>query len=130
MQPSTHRFEDIAALAPLHAAILDAIRMLVKDMHPGAVETARLGDRAVTWGWGPAKMKEGYVYALPYASHVNLGFYEGASLPDPERRLEGSGKNLRHIKIRTCEDLKPPAIRRLVEAARDHRRAALTPKGV
>jgi hypothetical protein len=129
MQPSAHRFEDIAALAPQHAVVLDAIRMLVQDVHPGAVESARMGDRAVTWGWGPAKLKEGYVYVLPYATHVNLGFYEGASLPDPERRLEGSGKNLRHIKIRTCGDLKPSAIRRLVEAARDHRRAALRSKG-
>jgi hypothetical protein len=129
MQLSAHRFEDIAALAPQHAPVLAAIRMLVKDVHPDAVETVRLGDRAVTWGWGPAKMKEGYVYALPYISHVNLGFYQGADLPDPEHRMEGEGKNLRHIKIRAREDLDAPAIRQLIEAARDKRRAALTSKG-
>jgi hypothetical protein len=129
MQPSAHRFEDIAVLAPQHAPVLAAIRMLVKDVHPDAVETVRLGDRAVAWGWGPAKMKEGYVYALPYSSHVNLGFYQGADLPDPEHQMEGAGKNLRHIKIRAREDLDAPAIRQLIEAARDKRRAALTSKG-
>jgi hypothetical protein len=129
MELSAHRFEDIVALTPQHAPILTGIRTLVRDIHPGAVETARLGDRAVTWGWGPAKMKEGYVYALPYDKHVNLGFYEGAALPDPENRLEGAGKNLRHIKLRTREDLASPAIRPLIEAARDRRRAALKIEG-
>jgi hypothetical protein len=129
MPPPAHRFEDIAALAPQHAPVLAAIRTLVKDVHPDAVETARLGDRAVSWGWGPAKMKEGYVYAQPYTPHVNLGFYQGADLPDPEHRLEGTGKNLRHVKIRAREDVDAPAIRQLIEAARDRRRAALTQKG-
>ena len=124
------RFEDIAALAPQHGPVLKGIRALVKQAHPEAVETARLGDRAVTWGFGPAKMKEGYVYALPYASHVNLGFYDGAALPDPENRLEGAGKNLRHVKIKAEPDLAAPAIRNLIEAARDFRRAALNQKGV
>jgi hypothetical protein len=126
---SMHRFEDLVALAPQHAPVLKAIRALVKDVHPQTVETIRLGDRAVTWGWGTAKMKEGYVYALPYASHVNLGFYDGSALPDPQHRLQGTGKMLRHVKIKADSELSALEIRQLIEAARDFRRAALNAKG-
>jgi hypothetical protein len=52
--------------------------------------------------------------------HVNLGFYYGAGLPDPEGLLEGSGKELRHIKIHTLEQVKQPAVRKLVEEASRH----------
>jgi hypothetical protein len=129
MASSMHRFEDLVALAPQHASVLKAIRALVKDVHPETVETVRLGDRAVTWGWGPAKMKEGYVYALPYVSHVNLGFYDGATLPDPLHRLEGTGKKLRHVKISAESELAAREIRHLIVAARDCRRAALNAEG-
>jgi len=49
--------------------------------------------------------------------HVTFGFLRGTSLPDPEGLLEGTGKNLRHVKLRTAEDLQEPAVRKLIEAA-------------
>jgi hypothetical protein len=41
----------------------------------------------------------------------------GTSLPDPAKLLEGTGKNLRHVKLRTKEDLRKPALKRLIQAA-------------
>ncbi len=49
--------------------------------------------------------------------HVAFGFLRGTSLPDPAGLLEGTGKNLRHVKLRTAEDVGTPAIRKLIEAA-------------
>jgi hypothetical protein len=49
--------------------------------------------------------------------HVTFGFLRGASLPDPAGLLEGTGKNVRHVKLRTAEDVKEPALRKLLEAA-------------
>jgi hypothetical protein len=49
--------------------------------------------------------------------HVTLGFLRGTSLPDPAGLLEGTGKNLRHVKLRTAEDLQEPAVRKLIAAA-------------
>ena len=49
--------------------------------------------------------------------HVTFGFLRGTSLPDPAGLLEGTGKNLRHVKLRTAEDLQEPAVRKLIEAA-------------
>lgn len=118
-------FEDIVALAPAHEALLRALRALALELHPGLVEVARPGDRAVSWGWGPKKMSEAYAYALPYANHVNLGFYKGAALPDPAGRLKGTGAALRHVSLTSADQVLDPSIRALMEAARQERRAAL-----
>lgn len=49
--------------------------------------------------------------------HVTFGFLRGTSLADPEKLLEGTGKNLRHVKLRGVEDLKRPGLKRLIVAA-------------
>ena len=49
--------------------------------------------------------------------HVTFGFLRGTSLPDPAGLLEGTGKNLRHVKLRTAEDVSTPALKKLIEAA-------------
>jgi len=49
--------------------------------------------------------------------HVTFGFLRGTSLPDPARLLEGIGKNLRHVKLRTVEDLRKPALKKLIQSA-------------
>jgi hypothetical protein len=50
-------------------------------------------------------------------SHVTFGFLRATSLPDPEKLLEGTGKNLRHVKLRSPEDLRNPALEELIQAA-------------
>jgi len=50
-------------------------------------------------------------------SHVTFGFLRATSLPDPEKLLEGTGKNLRHVKLRSPEDLRNPALKKLIQAA-------------
>ena len=55
--------------------------------------------------------------------HVTFIFLRGAALPDPEGLLEGTGKSVRHVKVRTAEDLKRPALKKLiVEAAKLNKR--------
>lgn len=101
------------------------LREVILDLDPGAVEVVRLGDHAATFGVGPRKMIEGYAYVLPQRTWVNLGFFRGASLPDPEGRLDGTGARMRHVKVHTVEDAGAPSLRALLEAARAERRAAL-----
>lgn len=113
--------ETEASLRP----IATRLREVVLEVHPEAVEVVRLGDRAATYGLGPRKMSEGYCYVLPYQRWVNLGFYQGALLPDPRHLLEGTGARLRHVKVRSLEDTDAPALRELVAAALAERRTAL-----
>jgi hypothetical protein len=51
--------------------------------------------------------------------HVTFAFMRGAALPDPEKLLEGKGKGVRHVKLRSVADVKKPGVKRLVvEAAK------------
>ena len=98
---------------------------MILDVHTDACEVVRLGDRAATYGVGPRKMIDGYAYILSHAAWVNLGFFKGAELPDPEALLEGTGARMRHVKIRSLDGAQRPAIRALVTAAFAERRDAL-----
>jgi Domain of unknown function (DU1801) len=49
--------------------------------------------------------------------NVNLGFPQGASLPDPHRVLEGDGKTMRHIKFRSHRDVERPFVPHYIQAA-------------
>lgn len=119
-------FDDLMAETPeALRPIAAALRALVRSLDPEAVEVVRLGDRAATFGLGPKKMSEGYTFVLPYKEHVNLGFYQGVSLPDPEGRLEGTGARMRHVKLRALEQVQDPALEALILAARAERKAAL-----
>ena len=52
-----------------------------------------------------------------------FAFLRGAALPDPQKLLEGKGKGVRHVKLRTVADVKQPEVKRLIaEAAKLNRR--------
>jgi hypothetical protein len=58
-----------------------------------------------------------FAYVGVFKAHVNLGFFHGASLPDPKGLLEGSGKYMRHVKLKPGSSLDAPALQALVEAS-------------
>ena len=117
--------EACAAAAPHVAPTARALREVVLADFPDAVEIVRLGDGAASYGVGPKKMSESHVYVAPKTAHVNLGFWHGVALPDPAGLLEGTGKRMRHVKVRSVEDARRPEIAALVAAALAERRTAL-----
>jgi hypothetical protein len=78
----------------------DEVRELLHDGCP----TACLGDAA-------------FAYVNVFTSHVNVGFFQGASLPDPARLLQGAGKFMRHVKLKPGTAANAAALRRLIDAA-------------
>lgn len=76
------------------------MRELLHDGHP----TACVGDAAF-----------GYVNA--FRAHVNVGFFLGAELADRDGLLEGTGKFMRHVKLRPGHSVDAPALTRLIESA-------------
>jgi hypothetical protein len=56
-------------------------------------------------------------YVNVFTAHVNVGFFHGASLPDPARLLQGTGKFMRHVKLRPGTATNSAALRRLIDAA-------------
>jgi hypothetical protein len=58
-----------------------------------------------------------FAYVNAFTAHVNVGFFHGASLADPARLLQGSGKRMRHVKLRPGEAVDEASLRGLIEAA-------------
>jgi hypothetical protein len=56
-------------------------------------------------------------YVNSFKSHVNVGFFYGAVLEDPAGLLEGSGKRMRHVKLKPGPELNTAALRDLIDAA-------------
>ena len=76
------------------------VRELLHDGQP----TACVGDAA-------------FAYVDAFRAHVNVGFFRGAELADPQGLLEGKGKFMRHVKLRPERAVDASALRRLIEAA-------------
>ena len=56
-------------------------------------------------------------YVNVFRSHVNVGFFHGAALPDPARLLQGTGKFMRHVKLRPGTAIDDASLNRLIETA-------------
>jgi hypothetical protein len=56
-------------------------------------------------------------YVNVFTSHVNVGFFHGAALPDPARLLQGSGKFMRRVKLRPETPTETAALSQLIDAA-------------
>lgn len=61
-----------------------------------------------------------FAYVNVFTSHVNVGFFQGAALPDPECLLQGTGKFMRHVKLRPGMRPNTAAIMNLIDAAYTH----------
>ena len=78
----------------------DAVRELLHDGCP----VACLGDVP-------------FAYVNVFRSHVNVGFFHGAALPDPARLLQGSGKFMRHVKLKPETPANAAALTTLIHIA-------------
>lgn len=100
----------LAEIEPPQRAIARALRELVLETGSGLQEKVMYG---VPWYRG-----KGYVCAIAsHSDHTNLEFYRGSSLRDPAKLLEGTGKNLRHVKVYALADTKKPSLKALLREA-------------
>ena len=105
--------------------IAGRLRALISDVYPEVVEVPWPKQKIIGYGVGPKKMSEHFCYIGAFKAHVNLGFYYGADLPDPQALMEGSGIKMRHIKVSEAEEIALPAIRQIVAASLAERKKAL-----
>ena len=97
-----------------------ALREMVLEEAPTAVERLVQVYALVFWYSLTGKMSDAFVQVVTYTKGVNLMFNRGAELEDPHGVLVGEGKIIRHIKVRTPEDLKNPHLRKFIRAALKH----------
>jgi hypothetical protein len=82
------------------------VRELLHDGHP----TACIGDAA-------------FAYVNAFTAHVNVGFFRGAEIADPAGLLEGTGKFMRHVKLKPGSNVDISALEELIEIAYDDMKA-------
>jgi len=129
--PIPEYLEFLQPYGPAITGLALAVRRLVLAEARGAVELIYDAANAVAAGYSfTGRPGDACLHIAVYAKWVNLGFNHGAQLPDPGRRLQGSGNRVRHIRIGSAGDLKDPAIRELVRAAveRAARPAGIAPQ--
>jgi len=78
----------------------DDVRELLHDGHPTACIT-----------------DAGFAYVNAFRAHVNVGFFRGAAIPDPDGLLEGTGKFMRHVKLRPGQTVDAVALTKLIRTA-------------
>jgi hypothetical protein len=76
------------------------VHEILHDGHP----TACVGDAA-------------FAYVNAFQDHVNVGFFGGSDLADPASLLEGTGRYMRHVKIKPDRQVDTKALRQLIERA-------------
>src|SRR3984893_10925919 len=91
--------------------VVRELSTLVKETVPTSKQTVN------AWGVPTFEAKNPFCSYMVGKNHVTFGFHFGTSLQDPEGLLEGTGKNIRHVKLRTIEDLERKGLKGLVLAA-------------
>ncbi|HVH50366.1 MAG TPA: DUF1801 domain-containing protein [Candidatus Bathyarchaeia archaeon] len=92
--------------------VTDAARALVRKVVPKSRELLN------PWGLPIFEWNGPLCYLMVGKSHVTFGFPRGASLRDPTRLLKGTGKNLRHVKLREVAEVHDANLKQLILQAK------------
>ena len=114
----------VQAKSPALLEVALAARALLFEVYPETVEVVWADQGTAGYGTGPKKMTEQFVWLAPFSKHLVFGLYLGAQLPDPAGLLEGTGAKMRHVKVRTLDDVARPELRELVAAGVDRLRVS------
>jgi hypothetical protein len=103
----------IAALPDAKREVALQVRDLMLTAHPSITEDIKW--RQLTFIYG--KTNIAFIYTYSGVDYMNLGFMQATSLSDPKGLFEGTGKGMRHIKIKTPKDIPAAQIKKWVKEA-------------
>jgi hypothetical protein len=119
----------IDARPPAMAKLTKAVLAKVRERLPGSVEMVYDKKNALVIGFCSAERASNVINSIAvYSKWVNLYFFEGDTLPDPEGLLQGSGSMVRSIRVTDPAELDRPAVKALMAAARQCAEPPLDPK--
>jgi len=93
-------------MSEVSAAVLEAVRAVAPHLR-----------QQTKWGMPWWTGRDLVLLSGEFSHHVGVEFWRGSTLADPRHLLEGTGKNLRHVKLRTVAEARSPAFVALVRAA-------------
>jgi hypothetical protein len=116
--PSRELLHHLAPYHPHISNLMLTLREMVLEEAPEAIESVVKGYAvAIGFSFTGKPLKDGFCHVVAYRTHVNLGFNRGANLPDARKVLSGKGKSIRHITIRSQNELNTPLLRRYIQVA-------------
>ncbi len=92
-----------------HQEVLKTLRNIILETIPNANEQYK-------WNRPVYCLDGDFAYLKSTEKYVNLGFFNYEKIKDPEHRLEGTGKDMRHIKFRNCEEIDETMIKDWLQA--------------
>jgi hypothetical protein len=105
----------LAEHPPEQRSIEQALRATIRNEFPEAVEQVDFGNKLIAFG--RSMEMRGLPFAIiAHKSWVNLQVADGADLPNPDGLIAGTGKRIRHVKIRSVRDASSPAVVSIVRA--------------
>jgi Domain of unknown function (DU1801) len=120
----------IEKFEPQHQAVIRAARKKLRKRFPTATELAYDNYNFFVLGFGPNERPSDCIVTIAAAANgVGLCFVRGASLPDPDKVLRGSGKQTRFVRLPSADILDQPAVQRLLSLAATRAHAALPATG-
>ena len=119
----------IKRLPPEMATLTRAVLAKLRKLLPGAVEMVYDKRNALVIGFCPTEKASSVITSIGvYRRWINLYFFEGDTLPDPDGLLQGSGTMVRSIRITDARELDRPAVKALVAEVRRRSEPSLNPK--
>ena len=102
----------------------DESHQLIRDIRTTIIAAGHNFTKGIKWGtpgyWLPEISRRNIVYIAPHSNYVRLGFFNGATMPDPDNLLEGTGKKLRHIKIYEVTESNRQSLTSYIRASAEH----------
>ena len=128
MSPKQQLEKFLAKYEPPIAATANKAMAKLRKMVPGAVEMVYDNYNFLVIGFGPNEKASLAVFSIVLSpDHVSLCFLQGASLPDPAKRLVGSGKVVRNIRLEPLGVLDEPEVRELIQVAMNRAKVGFDP---
>lgn len=111
----------LAKYTPEIGKLTRAVHAKLRKRMPGAIEMVYDNYNALVIGFSATERpSEAILSIVPMPKWVSVCFIQGAKLPDPKKLLNGSGNQVRHIRLTGgVADLDQPAVRALITAAID-----------
>jgi hypothetical protein len=120
----------IAKFEPAKGKLIRQCRAEIRRILPTAIEIIYDNYNFFVIGYCTTERPSSCIVSIAAAANgVGLSFYHGASIPDPQRLLLGSGKQNRFVRLPTVETLRSPGILALIDAAVNQADPPLFPKG-
>ena len=107
--------ELLSGTSPEMAAVARELRAVVAAALPDGTEQVDFGNRLLAIGRS-MKMRDLLFAIIPHSAHVNLQLADGIDLPNSDGLIEGTGKRIRHIKVRSVEAARSAPVRAAIDA--------------